>query len=88
MKKLTLLMTLCVVGLCASAGTYTRVTKFDKIGTNFQDTFLIVCEHADNAYIFDGQNEAGRNYVLVERFSGNQLVGDFADNECVLLHNQ
>lgn len=39
MKKLTLLMTLCVVGLCASAGTYTRVTKFDKIGTNFQDTF-------------------------------------------------
>lgn len=88
MKKLTLLMTLCVVGLCASAETYTRVTKFDKIGTNFQDTFLIVCEHAGNAYIFDGQNEAGRNYVLLEHFSGNQLVGDFADNECVLFHNQ
>lgn len=88
MKKLTLLMALCAIGLCASAGTYTRVTKFDKIGTNFQDTFLIVCEYAGNAYIFDGQSDAGRNYVLVERFSGNQLVGDYADNECVLLHNQ
>lgn len=81
-------MALCAIGLCASAGTYTRVTKFDKIGTNFQDTFLIVCEYAGNAYIFDGQSDAGRNYVLVERFSGNQLVGDYADNECVLLHNQ
>ncbi|MGN0187747.1 MAG: hypothetical protein ACI392_08420 [Paludibacteraceae bacterium] len=88
MKKLTMLMALCVMVLCVSAETYTRVTKFDKIGTNFQDTFLVVCEYAGNAYIFDGQNEAGRNYVLVENFSGNQLIGNYADNECVLLHNQ
>ena len=88
MKKLTLSLLVAASVLGAQAGVYTRVTKFDKIGTEFQDTFLIVAEYANNAYIFDGQNATGKNYELIENFSGTQITGDYTENECILYHNQ
>lgn len=88
MKKLFLFIALAAFGCGAYADVYTRVTKFDKIGTEFQDTFLLVCEYANNVYIFDGQNTAGHNYTVLTNFSGTQISGDYKTHECVLLHNQ
>ncbi len=73
--------------LGAQASVYTRVTKFDKIGTEFQDTFLLVAEYANNVYIFDGQNASGKNYTVLTNFSGTQISGDYTDHECVIYHN-
>ena len=59
MKKHIFTFIFAVSLLGVQAGVYTRVTKFDKIGTNYQDTFLLVAEYANNVYIFDGQNASG-----------------------------
>lgn len=87
MKKFFLFFAMMTLGCGVYADVYTRVTKFDKIGTEFQDTFLLVCEYAGNAYIFDGQSTAGHNYTVLTNFTGNRISGDYKTHECVLLHN-
>ncbi len=87
MKKHIFTLIFAVSLLGVQAGVYTRVTKFDKIGTNFQDTFLLVAEYANNVYIFDGQNASGKNYTVLTNFSGTQISGDYTDHECVIYHN-
>jgi len=87
MKKLFIAIMACVA-LNTAATDYYRITSFPIDNATVRDSFLIVVEHAGNTYIWDGQNESGKNYVCLQNYSSNRISGNYADNEVAIVHNQ
>ena len=88
MKQFFLTLALFCSAMVVHATDYYRITTFPIDGASIRDTFLIVVEYANNTYIWDGQNESGKNYVCLENYSSDHLSGNYTENEVAIVHNQ
>ena len=88
MKRFFFSLALFCSAMLVSATDYYRITTFPIDGATIRDTFLIVVEYANNTYIWDGQNESGKNYVCLENYSSDHLSGNYTENEVAIVHNQ
>jgi len=87
MKKFLFFLLVCAA-MTANATKYYRIEKFPIDGATVRDTFLVVTEYANNTYIWDGQNDALPNSVVLQNYSSDVISGNYADNEVALYHNQ
>ena len=85
---MTIGVTIVMTSMPANATDYYKITSFPIDGVTVRDTFLIAVEYAGNTYIWDGQNQSGKNYVCLEHYSSNTISGNYADNEVAVVHNQ
>ena len=88
MKHFLFSAALLCSAVVATATDYYRISAFPIDGAAIRDTFLIVVEYANNTYIWDGQNESGKNYECLENYSIDRISGNYADNEVAIVHNQ